>query len=215
MKKRMLNNEANNFLKGIFILFIITITLNACGIEDTPEQQKYISSIEKMRKEKDDYTKNNPNSPFNYDSNAVFHPLNYFAIDPNFVFKSKLLRYEKQDTIEIYGTKGEARKTIRFGYIKFNYDNKEYKMDVYEGESKSGEKYYSLWFIDKTTGKDTYGVGRYLDFELMNDENFIYTIDFNQAYNPYCSYSAKYSCAIPTKEDYLDIAVNAGEKNFH
>ncbi len=204
------------FVIGGLILFLsFSVLLNSCGIEYTPEQQKYISSIEKMRKDKDEYMKNNTSSPFNVDSNAVFHRLNYYPVDPNFVFKSKLFRYEKQDTVDIYGTKGEVRKTIRFGYVKFNFDNKNYKMDVYQGQTKNGEKYYSIWFIDKTTGAETYGVGRYLDFELNKDKNFVYTIDFNLAYNPYCSYSAKYSCAVPTKDDYIDLAVKAGEKNFH
>ncbi len=58
-------------------------------------------------------------------------------------------------------------------------------------------------------------MGRYIDFDLDSDSGHIYTIDFNLAYNPYCAYSSRYSCAIPTKEDYLDIAVEAGEKSFH
>ncbi len=201
---------------SIVVLFLFSgLLLSSCGIEYTPVQQKYIASIEKMRKEKDDYMKNNPDSPFNADSNAVFHLLNYYPVDPNFVFKSKLYRYEKQDTVDVYGTKGEVRKTVKFGYIKFNFEGKEYKMNVYQGQTKSGGKYYSIWFIDNTTGKETYGVGRYLDFELNADNNFIYTIDFNLAYNPYCSYSAKYSCAVPTKNDYINLAVTAGEKNFN
>jgi uncharacterized protein len=201
---------------SIVVLSLVSgLLLSSCGIEYTPEQQKYVTSIEKMRKEKDDYMKNNPGSPFNADSNAVYHPLNYYPVDPNFVFKSKLYRYEKKDTVDVYGTKGEVRKTIKFGYIKFNFESKEYKMKVYQGQTKSGVKYYSIWFIDNTTGKETYGVGRYLDFELNADDNFIYTIDFNLAYNPYCSYSAKYSCAVPTKDDYINLAVTAGEKNFN
>ncbi len=211
----MIKISLKYFLNGAALFLLLTLTLSSCGIEYTPEQQKYISSVEKMRKEKDDYMKNNPASPFNVDSNAVFHPLNYYPVNPNFVFKSKLFRYAKQDTVDIYGTQGEVRKSVRFGYVKFNYKNKNYKMDIYQGTNKTGEKYYSIWFIDKTTGKETYGVGRYLDFELNEDENFTYTIDFNLAYNPYCAYSAKFSCAVPTKDDYIDLAVKAGEKNFH
>ncbi len=71
------------------------------------------------------------------------------------------------------------------------------------------------WFTDKTTGNETYPVGRYLDFELNNDPEFIYKLDFNRAYNPYCAYSDLYTCAIPTKEDYLDFEIKAGEKTFH
>jgi len=211
MKKMMLKN---NFYK-IFALLLFTVLINSCGIEYTHEQQNYISSIQKMRVEKDDYMKNDPNSPFNYDSNAVFNPLKYFNVDPSFVFKSKLYEYEKKDTVEIFGTLGEARKTIIFGYVKFNYDEKDYKINVYRGQTKKGDIYHSIWFTDKTTNDETYGVGRYLDFELNSDENFIYTIDFNLVYNPYCAYSAKYSCAIPTKKDYINLEIKAGEKKFH
>jgi len=47
------------------------------------------------------------------------------------------------------------------------------------------------------------------------DTSGLYHIDFNFAYNPYCAYSAKFSCPIPRKEDYLDFYIEAGEKNFH
>jgi uncharacterized protein (DUF1684 family) len=86
---------------------------------------------------------------------------------------------------------------------------------VYKGFSKSNDVYFSIWFTDLTTGEESYGVGRYLDFELNSDKDFIYTIDFNLAYNPYCAYSSEYTCAIPTKEDYVDSEIEAGEKKYH
>lgn len=181
----------------------------------SPEQRKYIELIQSQRKDKDDFMKKNPESPFNQDKNAVFHPLKYYEVDPDFVFKSKLYKYAAMDTIKIFGTKGEERKAVRFGYVKFNYKNIEYRINVYEGTSKDGSGYYAIWFTDKTTGDETYGVGRYLDFDLNNDSEYVYTIDFNLAYSPYCSYSAKYSCAIPSKEDHIDLAIEAGEKKFH
>ncbi|GAB4136155.1 MAG: DUF1684 domain-containing protein [Ignavibacteriales bacterium] len=158
--------------------------------------------------------KNNPESPFNFKSKVEFHDLNYFDINFELRFKSKLFPYKQKDTVTIFGTKGEPRKTVRFGFVMFNYKNKDYKLNVYESEY-SGEKYYSIWFTDRTTNKESYGVGRYLDFELNPDSNYVHDIDFNLAYNPYCAYSKEYSCAIPTKEDYIDIEINAGEKKFH
>jgi uncharacterized protein len=205
----------------IFLLNAIVLILS-CGKDYTPEEKKYISEVEKLRAEKDDQMKNDPNSPFNQDEKAHFQPLKYFDPDQGFVFKSKLFEYNPKDTIIILGTKGEERKVVKYGYVLLNYNSKNYRVNVYNGVSKTGEEYYSIWFTDKTTSKETYGVGRYLDFprrngfpELNPDKDFVYTIDFNLAYNPYCSYSAKYSCAIPTKEDYIDIAIEAGEKNFH
>jgi hypothetical protein len=187
----------------------------SCQKNFSPEQKKYIQDIENQRKDKDDFMKNNPGSPFNRDKNAVFHPLKYYDVNPDFVFNSKLYNYSIKDTIKIIGTKGDERKAVRFGYVQFNFDDNVYRINVYEGAANNNSLYYAIWFTDKTTGDETYGVGRYLDFDLNSDSNYVYTIDFNLAYNPYCSYSAIYSCAIPSKEDHINLAIEAGEKKFH
>jgi uncharacterized protein len=199
----------------IILAGIVLILLTGCGNDLTLEQEEYISDIKKFRKEKDDYMKNDPSSPFNNDPKADFRPLNYYDPDPDFVFSSRLFQYSDKDTVIVMGTKGEERKTLKFGFIRFDYGDREYKVNIYQGTSRNGDNYHSIWFTDRTTGEETYGVGRYIDFEYNPDTNHIYTIDFNLAYNPYCAYSAKYSCAIPTKEDHIDLSVKAGEKNFH
>lgn len=202
-------------MKKLIPLLVFPLIFFSCTKEASPEFAAYAASIEKERMEKDSYMKNDPDSPFNQDERAHFSPLNYYDVDTNFAFESRLYEFEEKDTIIILGTKGEERKTLRYGFVIFPFKGKEYKINVYEGTSRSGQSYHSIWFTDKTTGEGTYGVGRYLDFELSTDKDYVYTIDFNQAYNPYCAYSAKFSCAIPTKEDYIDIAIEAGEKNFH
>jgi len=200
----------------VYILSLLTIiTLISCGKNYSAEDRNYIQQVEKSRKDKDDYMKNDPSSPFNQDTAAHFAPLKYFKVDPDFVFRSKLYQYDKKDTIKIYGTKGEERKVVKYGYVVWDYKGQEHKIKVYKGMTRSGVPYYSIWFTDKTTGKETYHVGRYLDFEVMTDPNYTYTIDFNLAYSPYCAYSTRYSCAIPSKEDYIDVAIKAGEKSFH
>lgn len=204
-------NKKNKISAVLLISFIFF----SCGENYTPEQQTYIEDVKQFRIEKDDYMKNNPGSPFNYKSRVDFKPLKYYRPNPDFVFKSKLFEYDKKDTVIILGTKGEEREIIKFGFVKFVYEKKEFNVNVYQGETRNGEIYYSIWFTDRTTGEETYGVGRYLDFEKHPDEDFIYEIDFNLAYNPYCAYSPEYSCAIPTKEDHIDLAITAGEKNFH
>lgn len=194
-----------------FVIFILT----GCTKEYSPEIQKYIEEVQKSRIEKNDYMKNDPSSPFNFKGKVEFHPLKYYEINPEFVFENKLTEYEPKDTVIILGTKGEERKLLRYGYFTFKYSGNEFKLNVYEGTSGTGETYHMIRFTDKTTGEETYGVGRYIDFELSPDKNYVYTIDFNLAYNPYCAYSKDYSCAIPTKEDHIDLAIEAGEKNYH
>lgn len=197
------------------LLILFAFIFFSCAKNYTPEQKKYIADIERQRKEKDDYMKNDPSSPFNQDPKAHFQDLKYYEVNPDYLFHSKLYEYKNKDTVKIFGTKGEERKAVRIGYVNIDFKQGKRNVNVYKSTSKNGETYYSIWFTDLTTGNETYGVGRYLDFDFNPDSNFIYTIDFNLAYNPYCSYSSKYSCAIPTKEDHIDLAIKAGEKSFH
>ncbi len=199
-----------------FILFtLVVILFYSCGKNYTPEQEQYIKKIKTEREAKNNEMKNSPYSPFKTRTQVEFHPLKYYNVDPEFVFEAKMNLYEIKDTINIQGTKGEARKTVRFGWFDLNIQNTPFKLNVYESAGRNGQKYYSIWFTDKTTNNETYGVGRYLHFQYIPDPDHIYTLDFNTAFNPYCAYSPDYSCAMPTKEDYIDVAIRAGEKKFH
>lgn len=198
-------------MKFIIILIAAAFLLSCTG----KTESEYSRKIEAERKAKNEYMKNDPNSPFNRDTRAEFHPLNYFDPDSAFVFESKLIEYEHKDTIPIFGTKGEEREAVRYGYLLLKFDDKVHRLNVYQNKAQNGSEYYSVWFTDKTTNEETYGVGRYLDFEKSADTNHVYAIDFNLAFNPFCAYSSMFSCAIPSQEDNLDFAVLAGEKKFH
>lgn len=200
--------------KNYLLIPAILLLISSCSTQN-PEQSAYISSIEERREITDEWMQNNPDSPFNFKGEIDFNGLNYFDIDTAFIFESRLYENPKRDTITIMGTKGEERSASRLGYLKIEINKKEYKLNVYENYAQGGSIYYTIWFTDKTTNNETYGVGRYLSFKLNPDKDFIYTIDFNTAFNPYCAYNSDYSCAIPTKEDFLNIAITAGEKKYH
>jgi uncharacterized protein (DUF1684 family) len=42
-----------------------------------------------------------------------------------------------------------------------------------------------------------------------------YLLDFNRAYNPYCAYNDDWRCPLPPTENWLTVAIRAGEKSFH
>lgn len=197
------------------IVFLASVLFFSCSRTYTPAEKEYIASIDKDRKEKDEWMKSDSLSPFVRDTSAHFAPLKYFPVDLDFKFTSKLYDYPSKDTMIILGTKGEERKVVKYGFVVWRFRGMDRKINVYKGVSRTGREYYSIWFTDKTTGKETYHVGRYLDFQLNPDKNHEYTIDFNEAYSPYCSYSGIYSCAVPSKDDYIDVAITAGEKSFH
>jgi uncharacterized protein len=179
------------------------------------------------RAEIDSFFRTDSSSPFQRDSTVRYHPVNWFPIDPNFRGLSTLHHYEHADTVIVLGTKGEQRKQLKYGYFEFTVpaDSGTYtriKINVYKFTPYDGKRYalfkdnLSVWFTDKSTGKETYGVGRYVEIGNEHpDPSHVYTIDLNKAYNPYCAYSDQYSCAIPRKEDHIDIALRVGEKKYH
>ncbi len=46
------------------------------------------------------------------------------------------------------------------------------------------------------------------------DEEGNVVIDFNKAYNPPCAFTEFATCPLPPKQNVLDVAITAGEKNF-
>jgi hypothetical protein len=202
-------------LTAIFILQFGCQTKNDEETNTDPLDENYLTELLNERTLKDSSMRYDPHSPFNRDPKAKYSKLNYYEPGSEFIFTSKLYEYDPKDTVDVFGTLGELRRVVKLGYIELNYRNDEHKVHVYKAFGSDGTPYYSIWFTDKTTGKETYGVGRYIDFEYEDDLYHIYTIDFNKAYNPYCAYSAEFTCPIPREEDYIDFEIEAGEKNFH
>jgi len=69
-------------------------------------------------------------------------------------------------------------------------------------------------FTDKTSGKYSYGGGRYLMVDEPEQGNEV-PIDFNLVINLLCSYATIYNCIVPTPENRLPIAILAGVKKYH
>jgi uncharacterized protein (DUF1684 family) len=79
---------------------------------------------------------------------------------------------------------------------------------------KSGDT-YSVMFRDATSGKETYGGGRYLELEPADLADNRAILDFNKAFNPYCAYNPNFACPLPPAENTLPMAIKAGERYVH
>jgi uncharacterized protein len=208
------------------ILFLAPLTVAVILIgcsKNNGVPSAYAKKIAAHHAEIDSFMRFDPASPFKRDTTVHYHALNYFPPDSTFRFASKLYRYPVPEIVTVMGTKGEERKEIKYGYFQFEYNNKQYRLNVYKFTKEELQKrgtdlkdYLMVWFRDETTGKETYPVGRYVDVDRESpDTNYVYVLDFNYAYNPYCAYSSLYSCAVPRNDDVLDFAVRAGEKKYH
>ena len=116
------------------------------------------------------------------------------------------------------GTKIPQKDFVRYGKLSFAINDTVLTLTVYRSKALQNNPQYSRYlfipFTDVTTGNETYGSGRYIDILTTDIKNNIVEIDFNKAYNPYCAYSANFNCPIPPKENYLPVAIKAGEKTF-
>ncbi len=187
-----------------------------------PSSELIIKETLAHRAAVDSNFRDNPNSPFNRDTSIHYNGLRWFLPDAEFYFQSRLYRYQRPETVLVYGTKGEARTQLKYGYFLLDFQGRTFTLNAYKlvtsnpTEVASYGNELSVWFTDETTGKETYEVGRYVDVgEEHRDTNFLYSLNLNNAYNPYCAYSSLYSCAIPRKEDHLGFPVRAGEMKYH
>jgi hypothetical protein len=67
-------------------------------------------------------------------------------------------------------------------------------------------------FRDRTSGKETYGAGRFL--KAIPTVNGKIRLNFNCAYNPPCAFTPFATCPLPPPENWLPFPVAAGEKAY-
>lgn len=117
-------------------------------------------------------------------------------------------------------TSGTMKQVYRiYGTVTFSIHDTMVSLQVLQSQMLLTNPKYKdnlfLPFTDKTTGNETYEVGRYIDLQLGDIQNNKVVIDFNKNYNPYCAYiSGRYNCPIPPKANDLPVAITAGEKKY-
>ena len=111
-------------------------------------------------------------------------------------------------------TKGNVQDFVRWGEFRFKVGEKEQALHAYK--SSREEEMLFVPFKDATSSKETYGAGRYLDLEPERDRTADgkWILDFNQAYNPWCVYSESYTCPFVPSENWLEVPILAGEKDY-
>jgi len=96
------------------------------------------------------------------------------------------------------------------GVAVFRLGGKEYRVRPVLETADAQELFYI--FKDETSGKETYGAGRFLYSEMPKDGTV--TLDFNKAYNPPCAFTPYATCPLPPAENRLAVRLEAGEKKY-
>jgi uncharacterized protein len=166
-----------------------------------------VDALERLRSEKDEAFRLDPDSPLDPEQRRAFAGLRYFAPNPALDLVLKLDELESKSAIEMQTTTGDVRRYERFGRVTFEVEGQTVQLTVFRAD---GDLF--LPFADSLAGTETYGAGRYLEPELLPDGRI--HIDFNLAYNPYCAYSPRWSCPITPAENRLAVPIRAGERVF-
>lgn len=145
-----------------------------------------------------------------------FNGLDFFEPDTTFIVNAGFTRTPDATPFLMPTTTDRMSKEVVYGVVSFQLKGNSYQLEVYQNlelkEDEGYEDYLFLPFTDATNGNETYGGGRYIDLSIPNGDQIV--IDFNKAYNPYCTYNKKYSCPIVPSQNALDIEIFAGVKAF-
>jgi len=170
--------------------------------------------IEMERRQKNLFFASYPQSPLPLEDRVAFEGLAYWPPDPEHRFEVELHRHNEKEMINVEDTGGHQRQMWRWGEFRFQLEGQECALQAYK--NNPDEQRLFVPFRDKTSGKETYGAGRYLDLEYERDRSpdGKWIVDFNQAYNPWCAYSNDYVCPFVPPENWLKVAIEAGEKSY-
>ena len=171
-----------------------------------------MSELQEFRADKDAFFREHPQSPLSPEQREAFEHLEYFPESPDLVIRARLETdgVDLDETIVMQTTTGGQQTYRRAGYVRFEVDGEPARVTLFAAPDLHE---LFLPFRDSTSGRETYGAGRYLEVEPASLDGTV-EIDFNYAYNPYCAYNPNWSCPIPPGENWLSVPIRAGERSF-
>lgn len=175
-------------------------------------EHSYQAAITGYRADKDAFFASAPGSPIPLDERDAFTGLPYYPVDEDLVFEGLTLEPytgNEPSSFQIPTSDGKLRPAHRAGVFRFALDGAPRQLTAYTFDGGHGDSLF-VPFLDETSGRETYGAGRYLDLEP--DEDGTWAIDFNVAYHPSCVYAPQFSCPLTPAENRLSTRIEAGER---
>jgi uncharacterized protein len=204
----MLNNWGFRIFIIVILSFIFFYTFNSGNSVEKPSSSlDYKSRLGQERIGKDKFFKENKDSPI--ENKKDFKGLVYYDVDLTYKVKAELEIDKTGAKFIINTTDNKADTLIKYGTAKFEFGGKQNMLSIFKTQNA---RLLFLPFRDNTSGKETYGGGRYLDIPVSDILGNKILLDFNLAYQPYCAYNQTYICPIPPKENKLEVEIKAGEK---
>ncbi|HLG54872.1 MAG TPA: DUF1684 domain-containing protein [Vicinamibacterales bacterium] len=132
----------------------------------------------------------------------------WFPIDPNYRVVGRFIADQTPKKMAVPNTFGDNDAYATEGVIEFALHGQTVRLRPFTTRPK---RFYIV-FRDASSGVETYETARFLYADLRDDGTTV--LDFNEAYNPPCSFNPYTTCPIPLKENKLPVKVLAGEKAY-
>jgi uncharacterized protein (DUF1684 family) len=168
-----------------------------------------MNELEEYRRQKDAFFKDDPHSPLGDDQRESFNGLDYYRENPALVIEGDLDTDVPLDEVHMTTSTGDDQVYTRAGKLHFEVEGTPAAVTLY---ASPDDPELFLPFRDATSGKETYGAGRYVEVRDVDGDHVV--VDFNLAYNPNCAYNSGWSCPLPPGENWLSVPIEAGEKTF-
>lgn len=136
-----------------------------------------------------------------------FSGLRWYALDPAYRVNARFVPYDPPQMLNVVDVTDSVYEVCSPGYVSFEWEGETHCLDA---ERRGDRLFFN--FRDLTNGDTTYGAGRFLYADLPQDGEVV--VDFNQATNPFCAYTAHATCPLPLPRNHLPIRIEAGEKVY-
>jgi len=183
------------------------ILSSACSRPES-DRGEFAVALQRERAAKDQLFRTDA-GPLTPEQRPTFQGLRYWKPNAAFAVDARLESAAQPDSLQFPTSKGTFDPYVRLGRLHFELQGRARELTLYR--SVEGGHLF-LPFADLTSGRESYGAGRYIDIVLNPDGTA--RLDFNRAYNPYCAYNAGWICPLAPPENTLDLRVEAGERSF-
>lgn len=139
---------------------------------------------------------------------TAFTGMKWFPVQDSMRIVATFTKYETPHAVKIMDRVGNQLELTAPGLLSFKIGEQELTLEPVMEDEK-----LFIIFRDLSSGKETYGAGRFLYADAAVDGKVI--LDFNQAVNPPCAFTPYATCPLPPARNSLKVAIRAGEIKYH
>ena len=194
------------------LITLILLFIPFLGISQSNDE--LIKEIEEFQAEQNEHYLNKETSPLKKKERRHFEGHLFHPIELSYRLTATFTEFDEKDTLVMKTSANTEKVFLRYGLLSFKIGDVDCELVAYQNVKWSKKEGYAndlfVPFRDVTSGKTSYGGGRYLDIKIPSSESLI--LNFNLAYNPYCAYTDGWFCCLPPAENTLKVEINAGLK---